>query len=337
MVTGWSPAREFWAHRRVAVTGATGFLGSHLVGYLVELGAEVVILVRDTVPASSVTRRWTGHVGEVHGGVEDQRTMERLLGEYQVQTLFHLAAQSQVEVANRNPVSTFEANIVGTWTALEAARRSPTVTEVLVASSDKAYGDQHSLPYDEAMSLDAVHPYDVSKACTDLLARSYGVTFGLPVVTTRFGNFYGPGDTNWNRLVPGVCRAVIEGRRPLIRSDGTLTRDYIYVVDAALAYLRLAECLDRDPSLGAKAFNFSCESPISVLDLVGRIQATAGTSLEPIVEAKASGEIQHQYLSSALARRLLGWEPAYSMDEALAETLRWYRRELEAGPAPWRQ
>ena len=206
-----------------------------------------------------------------------------------------------------------------------------------MASSDKAYGDQHSLPYDEAMSLDAVHPYDVSKACTDLLARSYGATFGLPVVTTRFGNFYGPGDTNWNRLVPGVCRAVIEGRRPLIRSDGTLTRDYIYVVDAALAYLRLAECLDRDPSLGAKAFNFSCESPISVLDLVGRIQATAGTSLDPIVEAKASGEIQHQYLSSALARRLLGWEPAYSMDEALAETLRWYRRELEAGPAPWRQ
>ncbi len=328
MVAGWVPSKEFWSHRRVAVTGATGFLGSHLVGYLVGVGAEVAVLVRDQLPSTSVSAPWRDRVSEVRGSLEDQKIMERLLGEYQVQSLFHLGAQSQVEIANRNPVSTFEANVTGTWTALEAARRCPTVDQVLVASSDKAYGDQAVLPYDEKMSLDAVHPYDVSKACTDLISRSYHATFGLPVVTTRCGNFYGPGDSNWNRLVPGTCRAVIEGRRPVIRSDGTLTRDYIYIADAALAYLRLAECFAADPSLAGQAFNFSCETPMSVLDLVARIQAVAGTAFEPIVEGKSSGEISHQYLSASKARRVLGWEPAYTMEDALAETLSWYRREL---------
>jgi len=327
----WRPAASFWRHRPVAVTGATGFLGAHLVDLLVGARAEVVVLVRDRVPVSPVSATWLGRVSLVDGAVEDQAVCERLLGEYGVTTVFHLAAQTQVRVANRTPISTFESNIRGTWSLLEAARRSPTVEVVVTASSDKAYGDQPELPYTEEMSLLAVNPYDVSKACADLLAHSYAATWGVPVAVTRCGNFFGPGDTNWDRLVPGTVRAVLEGRRPEIRSDGTPTRDYLYVVDGALAYLRLAEALAEDGSLAGQTFNFSNERPLSVLELTELIQRAAGTSLEPIVLGSASSEISDQWLSATKARKVLGWSPRYELDEALGLTVDWYRGFLDLG------
>ncbi|MGH9122676.1 MAG: NAD-dependent epimerase/dehydratase family protein, partial [Acidimicrobiales bacterium] len=239
---------------------------------------------------------------------------------------------SQVEVANRNPSSTFEANVAGTWTVLEAARRCSTVEQVVIASSDKAYGDQPKLPYTEDMPLLAVHPYDVSKACADMLGRCYAATYAAPVAVTRCGNFFGPGDTNWRRLVPGTIRSVVSGERPLIRSDGSLTRDYLYVLDGALSYLRLAEALAADPSLAGEAFNFSTEHPLSVLELVDLIQKAAGTNLEPEVLGVASHEISHQFLSAAKAREVLAWEPRYTIEEGLAETVEWYRTELFGPP-----
>jgi CDP-glucose 4,6-dehydratase len=327
---GWQPDPEFWRHRPVAVTGATGLLGSHLVGVLAGMGAEVAVLVRDGVPPSPVSAAWQGSVAVVAGSVEDQAVCERLLGEYRAATVFHLAAQTQVGVANRNAVSTFESNIRGTWSLLEAARRSPAVTAVVLASSDKAYGDQPTLPYDEDMPLLAVHPYDVSKACADLLARSYAATWGVPAGVTRCGNFFGPGDTNWERLVPGTVRSVLEGRRPEIRSDGTLTRDYLYVEDGALAYLCLAEALSADPTLAGQAFNFSTEQPVDVLRLTELIQKAAGTALEPLVLGTATSEIQDQWLSAAKARRVLGWSPRHGLEDGLALTVAWYRSFLGA-------
>lgn len=295
---------------------------------LVELGAGVTILRRDRVPMVSLAETWLGEVAVVEGCVEDQAVTERLLGEYEVQTVFHLAAQTQVGVANSNPVSTFEANVAGTWALLEAARRSPRVRQVVTASSDKAYGSQPTLPYDEDMPLLAVNPYDVSKACADLLAVSYHCTWDVPVAITRCGNFFGPGDTNWERLVPGTVRALLRGRRPVIRSDGTPVRDYLYVGDGALAYLCLAEALAHDPSLAGDAFNFSTETPTSVLDLVARIQKVAGTDLDPDVRATATAEIDAQHLSAAKARAKLGWAPRWSLDDALALTVDWYKAEL---------
>jgi len=261
---GWAPEPSFWTQRPVAVTGATGFLGSHLTSQLVDVGADVVVLVRDSTPVTPITTRWIDRVSVVHGSVEDQALMERLLGEYGTQSLFHLAAQSQVGIANRSPMSTWTANILGTCTALEAARRSPAIEQVIIASSDKAYGDQPRLPYDESMPLLARNPYDVSKACADLVATSYWHTFGVPVCITRCGNLFGPGDLNWERIVPGTIRSLLEGRAPVIRSDGTLVRDYFYAVDGALAYLQLAESMMKDPSICGEAFNFSSEAPVSV-------------------------------------------------------------------------
>lgn len=329
----WTVDVGFWRDRPVAVTGATGFLGSHLVGHLVRHGASVVVLVRDDVPPTAITTAWLGDVRVVRGAVEDQSVLERLLGDYEVRTLFHLAAQSQVGVANRNPVATYEANIQGTWAILEAARRSPRVEQIVTASSDKAYGAQPALPYDEEMPLLAVNPYDVSKACADLLAQSYHQTYGVPVCITRCGNFFGPGDQNWERLVPGTIRSLLRGERPVIRSDGTMVRDYLYVADGALAYLQLAEAMAKDASVAGHAFNFSTELPLTVLELVEKLQAAAGTSLEPDILGTASHEIDSQYLSAAKARKVLGWAPTLTMEEALAATVGWYREHLASdGP-----
>jgi CDP-glucose 4,6-dehydratase len=314
----------------VVVTGATGFLGSHLVKLLLELGADVAVLIRDEVPPTPISSSWLTRVSQVRGAVEDQATIERLLGEYGARSVFHLAAQTQVEVANNNPPSTFEANVAGTWCLLEACRRSPDVEQIVLASSDKAYGAQPILPYTEEMPLLATNPYDVSKACADLIAQSYARTYGLPVAITRCGNFFGPGDTNWRRLVPGAIRDVVEGRRPLIRSDGTPTRDYLYIVDGALAYVCLAEALVKDSSAAGETFNFSTETPLSVLALVELIQSAAGTNLEPEIRGTATNEIAHQYLSAAKARERLGWCPAYSIQEAMTETMAWYRELLTA-------
>ena len=327
----WAPDPEFWRDRPVAVTGATGFLGSHVTAHLVEAGAQVVILTRDDVPGTAVSDGWADRVAVVRGSVEDQPVVERMLGDYGVRTVLHLAAQSQVGVANRNPMATYEANVAGTWSVLEAVRRSPTVTAVVTASSDKAYGAQPELPYEEDMPLLAVNPYDVSKACADLISTSYHRTFGVPVCVTRCGNFFGPGDQNWDRLVPGTIRSILRGERPVLRSDGTMVRDYLYVVDGALAYLRLVESMAHDPSVIGEAFNFSTETPLTVLELVAALQAAAGTSLELDIRATATHEIDSQFLSAAKARKVLGWTPTVSVETALVETVRWYRDELARG------
>jgi CDP-glucose 4,6-dehydratase len=241
-----------------------------------------------------------------------------------VDTVFHLAAQAIVGVANRNPAGTLDSNIRGTWSVLEACRRSPLVKQVVVASSDKAYGEQPRLPYDETMSLAGAHPYDVSKACSDLVAQAYARSFGLPVAITRCGNFYGGGDLNWNRLVPGTIRSVLRGERPVIRSDGKYVRDYLYVEDGAEAYLLLARRLAEAEALRGEAFNFSTEAPTSVLELVERILGLMGSTLVPDVRNEATNEIPQQFLSAAKARERLGWRPRYTMDEGLGRTIRWY-------------
>lgn len=328
----WRPSEGFWRHRPVAVTGATGFLGSHLVKLLVGLRADVVILERDRVPLTQVRTTWHDKVAVVHGALEDTSTVERMLGEYGAGTVFHLGAQTQVEVANGNPLSTFESNIRGTWSLLEACRRTGPITAVVVASSDKAYGHQPSLPYTEDMPLLARTPYDASKACADILATTYATTYGLPVAVTRCGNFFGPGDVNWRRLVPGVVRSVLEDERPRIRSDGSPTRDYLYVEDGALANLKLAEALSERADLAGEAFNFSTESPLSVLELVEAIQKAAGTALAPDIEGRAQHEIPHQYLSAAKARAQLGWAAQFALDDALDATVNWYRAVLSASP-----
>ena len=322
------PADRLWVDRPVLVTGGTGFVGSHLCAQLVQAGAIVSVLRRDVEPVTSVQRPWVDRVRWVDGDITDQALLERALGEHEVATVFHLAAQTQVGVANRNPVSTFSSNIAGTWALLEAVRRSPRVDQVVVASSDKAYGEQPALPYTEDMPLLPVHPYDVSKASADLLAGSYHRTWGVPVAVTRCGNFYGPGDTSWSRLVPGTIRSLLRGERPVVRSDGTLVRDYLYVEDGARAYRCLAEAMAARPELAGEAFNFSTETPLTVLDLVARIQAAVGTDVEADVRDEATSEIAAQHLSAAKARDLLGWRPRWSLDDALAATVDWYRAEL---------
>jgi CDP-glucose 4,6-dehydratase len=323
---GGSPA--FWRERPVLVTGATGLVGGALVNRLVELGAEVVCLVRDWVPQSElVSSRLIERVRTVRGNVRDQAVLERVLGEYEVVTVFHLAAQTIVPVANRNPVATFETNVAGTWTLCEACRRSPCIGQVVIASSDKAYGDQIRLPYDEATPLQGRHPYDVSKSAADLVAQSYGITYGLPVGITRCGNFYGGGDLNWSRIVPGTIRSVLRGEPPVIRSDGQSVRDYFYVEDGVAAYMFLAEQLAKSTELHGSALNFSNEDPVTVVDFVARILRAMGSDLQPQIRNEATNEIKDQYLSAALARGL-GWAPRFSLDQGLERTIAWYREAL---------
>ena len=315
-----------WHDRPVFVTGATGLLGGWLVRRLVEEGASVTALVRDWVPRSTLLDTdLLKKVTIVRGDVRDQVVLERSLGEYEIDTVFHLAAQTIVGVANRNPVSTLDTNIRGTWALLEAARRSPLTKAVIIASSDKAYGDHEELPYDEDAALQGEHPYDVSKSCADLIAKMYAVTFGVPVAVTRCGNFYGGGDLNWNRLIPGTIRSALKNERPVIRSDGTLIRDYFYVEDGAAAYMQLAQALHARPELRGEAFNFSNELQVDVLTLAQKILERMKSPLEPDVRAEARNEIQHQWLSAAKARRMLGWAPQFTLDEGLERTIAWYR------------
>lgn len=315
----------FWLDRSVAVTGATGFIGAHVTGALVEAGAVVTILVRDDVPSNDIVDGWRDKVNIVRGACEDAAVVQRMLGEYEVRSVLHLAAQSQVRVANDNPLSTFEANIAGTWALLEGCRRTATVEEVALASSDKAYGSQPTLPYTEDMPLLAHHPYDVSKACGDMLATTYANTYGLNVCITRCGNFFGPGDRNWDRLIPGTYRSLVRGQQPIIRSDGSMIRDYLYAVDGALLYLGLVEAMHEDDSLRGEAFNFSSGRPMSVLEMLALIQESVGTDLEPDILGVATGEIDEQHLSSEKARRVLGWKPQFTIEDALAHTAAWYR------------
>jgi CDP-glucose 4,6-dehydratase len=320
---------NFWQDRPVLVTGASGLVGGWLTRRLVEAGADVVCLVRDWVPRQELMRsNLIEKVTVVRGDLRDRNLLERALGEYEIDTVMHLAAQAIVGVANRNPISTFESNIQGTWNVLEACRRSPGVRSIVVASSDKAYGDQEILPYDEDTPLRGQHPYDVSKSCADLITHSYAKTYDLPVAVTRCGNFFGGGDLNWNRIVPGTIRAVLRGERPIIRSDGHFVRDYFYVEDGAAAYMLLAEQLSSRPELRGQAFNFSYESQVTVLCLVKEILRAMQSPLEPRVLNEASHEIRRQYLSAERARTILGWQPIFTLAEGLARTIPWYRELL---------
>lgn len=319
-------SKKFWRDRPTFVTGATGLLGGWLVRRLVDLEACVTCLVRDWVPASElVASRLIENVHVARGDVQDQALLERALGEAEADCVFHLAAQTIVGIANRNPISTFETNIRGTWSLLEASRRCPTIRQIVVASSDKAYGDWGGKPYEEGMALRAKHPYDVSKSCADLLAQSYYSTFGLPVCVTRCGNFYGGGDLNWNRIVPGTIRSALRQETPVIRSDGKLVRDYFYVKDAVEAYLLLAESMAERAELYGEVFNFSNETPIRVVELSQKILGLMGSSLELDIRATAKQEIGAQCLNASKARTVLGWQPQFSLETGLRETIHWYR------------
>lgn len=320
---------DFWLDRPTFVTGATGLVGGWLVRRLVESGADVVCLVRDWVPQSELLRdRLIDQVKIVRGDVLDQRLLERTLGEYEIATVIHLAAQTIVTIANRNPISTFDTNIGGTWTLLEACRRSPTVGQIILASSDKAYGDHSSLPYDEGTPLQGKHPYDVSKSCADLIAQAYASTYDLPVAITRCGNFYGGGDLNWNRIVPGTIRSILRGNRPIIRSDGKYIRDYFYVEDGAAAYMLLAEKLAEKEDLRGQAFNLSNEIHVTTLEIVEMILRLMNSDHKPDILNEASNEIRHQYLSAVKARKILGWQPLFSLEEGLRRTIEWYEEFL---------
>jgi CDP-glucose 4,6-dehydratase len=311
----------------VLVTGATGLVGGWVIRQLLAADADLVCIVRDWVPRSElVASGLLERIRVVRGDIRDQETMERALGEYEVATVLHLAAQTTVGVANRNPVSTLDTNIRGTWALLEACRRSPTVQQIVIASSDKAYGDQEVLPYTEDTPVRGQNPYDVSKSCADLIGQMYAKTYGLPVCITRCGNFFGGGDLNWNRLVPGTIRSVLRGERPVIRSDGRYTRDYLYVEDGARAYVTLAEQMAAKPTLAGEVFNFSYEQRMTVLELVARLLGVMGSRLEPDVRNEASNEIRDQYLDAAKARRMLGWTPAFTLEAGLRETVDWYTR-----------
>jgi len=317
---------SFWNNRNVFITGCTGLLGSWMTESLYRRGANVVGLIRDLVPGSNLRKLacWD-KINIVRGEVEDYPLLERALNEYEIDTVFHLAAQTIVSIANRAPLATFEANIKGTWNLLEACRRVDTVKQVVVASSDKAYGTHEELPYTEEAPLQGRHPYDVSKSCADLIARSYYETYGLPVSITRCGNLYGGGDLNWNRIIPGTIRSVYNGEVPIIRSDGKYIRDYFYVKDAVEGYLLQAEKTAEEGVKG-EAFNYSDERQADVSELVNLILKLMGEGqIKPRILDQVKGEIKHQYLSSSKARRVLAWEPLYTMEIGLRETIDWYQ------------
>lgn len=316
---------NYWKNKNVFITGATGLVGSWLAERLVKETSNVVCLVRDMIPKSNlVLNGCYNKVTIVNGCLEDYNIIERTLNEYEIDTIFHLGAQTIVGTANRSPLGTFESNIKGTWNVLEVARNSSLVKRIIVASSDKAYGDHDKLPYKEDVPLRGLHPYDCSKSCADLLSQTYYHTYKLPVAIARCGNFFGGGDLNFNRIVPGTIRSVINNERPVIRSDGKYTRDYIYVKDASEAYMLLAQKLD-DKQIQGEAFNFSNEDRYTVLELVNLILAVMGrTDLVPIILNNAKGEITNQSLSAEKAKTALGWYSKYSVEIGLKETIEWY-------------
>lgn len=315
----------YWQDRRVFITGGSGLIGGYLIQKLINFGADVVVLVRDHVPQSLLNQKCLPYVTIVHGDLSDCSKLERILCEYEIQTVFHLAAQTIVPIANKNPLSTFEANIQGTWNVLQACHLVKSVQSIVIASSDKAYGDSSILPYTEDMPLKAVYPYDVSKACADLLAKSYATTFQTPVAVTRCGNFFGGGDLNWNRLVPGTIRSILKKKPPIIRSNGELIRDYIYVEDAVDAYLTLSKALSINPMLRGEAFNFSNATQQTTLDLVYLILDLMEVDLEPQIMGNNSGEILAQYLDSSKAQSMLGWSATYGLESGLMKTIEWYQ------------
>ena len=321
-----------WKHHRVCITGATGIVGSWLVKRLLQEGAYVVTLIRDWDPQSELIRSGAiQHTSVIHGALESYATLERAINEHEIDTVFHLGAQTIVDTALRSPLPTFEANIRGTYNVLEACRvHSDLVKRVVVASSDKAYGEVEILPYTEDMPLNGRHPYDVSKSCADMIAMTYAHIYNLPITVARCGNIYGGGDLNWSRIVPGTIRSVLDDQRPVLRSDGRYIRDYLFVIDAVEAYLLLAEKTPEDCIRG-EAFNFSPEKPMTVLEITLQIQQLMGRiDLEPVILNQARAEIKDQYLDASKAKRTLNWAPQYSQEEGLTETIKWYRDFLGA-------
>lgn len=317
-----------WKDKNVFITGCTGLLGSWLTKALVEREANVVGLIRDMVPKSNLD--WSGfnkRITTVRGSLEDYFLLERVLNEYEIDSVFHLGAQTIVTIANKNPISTFDSNIRGTWNILEACRRSSGIERIILASSDKAYGAQDKLPYNENTPLEGRHPYDVSKSCADLISKSYYDTYQLPVCITRCGNFYGGGDLNFNRIIPGTIRSVLNKKRPIIRSDGSMIRDYFYIEDGVGAYLTLAEHME-NKKIHGEAFNFSNEEPLSVTGIVQKVLNVMKSDLEPIILNESNHEIEKQYLSSQKARYILKWKPFHSMDSGLKKTVSWYKNFL---------
>lgn len=321
---------DFWRGRRVFITGCTGFLGSWLTAALLDRGAAVVGLIRVKEPHSQLVR--TGNIGrieQVPGELLDYELLKQVLVEKEIDTVFHLAGQTIVGVANRDPASTFETNIRGTWLLLEAVRHTPSVRGVVVASSEKAYGEQTSLPYLEDYPLQGRHPYEVSKSCADLIAQSFAHTFGLAIAVTRCSNLFGGGDLNWNRLIPGTIKSVLNGERPVIRSDGSFRRDYLYVADAVRGYLMLAESLTR-PGVRGEPFNLGSGCAVTALEVVRTIVALSGKpELEPVILNEVKNEILDEYLSPEKAKSAIGWRPQYTLAGGLRESMAWYKAFLE--------
>lgn len=316
--------------KNVFVTGATGLLGPWLIKKLLAKQTNVHVLIRDFVPDSLFfTDGLDKKVTISTGDLCDFPLLQRIINEFEIDTVFHLGAQAIVKIANRSPISTFKSNIEGTWNLLEACRLSPWIKRIVVASSDKAYGAQKKLPYTENAPLQGQHPYDVSKSCTDLIAQSYFHTYKLPVCVTRCGNFFGGGDLHFNRIIPETIQAVLLDQPPIIRSNGLFVRDYIYVKDVADAYLTLAEQLG-DPKITGECFNFSTDKPYSVIEIVDEILSLMNaTHLKPIIQNQACNEIPEQHLCSAKARKLLNWQAKYGVQEGLRETIDWYRKTWE--------
>ena len=287
--------------------------------------ADVIAIVRDSVPRTFVEiEGLLPSITVCRGDINDPSLVRRVLAEYEIRTVFHLAAQTIVPIANQSPLSTFETNIGGTWILLEEARLNESIGEVVVASSDKAYGPSAQLPYREDHRLQGRTPYDVSKSCADLIAQAYAATWSANVCVVRCGNLFGGGDRNFSRLVPGVIRDITAGRRPVLRSDGTPVRDYIYAEDAARAYVLLAGAMRTDSSLRGTPFNFSLETPVSALEVVTKILEIMGSDLEPDIQARAGHELQEQYLDASSAHSRLGWQPEISLSEGIRRTVAWY-------------
>ncbi|MGQ0542511.1 MAG: GDP-mannose 4,6-dehydratase [Blastocatellia bacterium] len=320
----------FWTNKNVFVTGASGLLGSWMVEELLKEGAIVTCLLRDWVPGSKlISSETVNKANIVHGNLEDYDLLVRAINEYEIDTVFHLAAQTIVGTASRSAISTFDSNIRGTWNLLEACRICPKLIErVIFASSDKAYGAHDNLPYTEDMALHGRFPYDVSKSCADLIAQSYFHSYGMPISITRCVNLFGGGDLSFNRLVPGTIASALRNERPIIRSNGKFVRDYFYVMNAVEGYMKLAEKMP-DESINGEAFNFGYGEPLSVLELVDEIlRIMDKKSLEPIILNEASNEIVNQYLDCSKAQRMLGWQPRYSREDGLRRTIEWYEQYL---------
>ena len=319
-----------WENKNVFITGGDGFIGGCLAKRFVEKGANVIILVRDIKKQMPYKLfGLEGKVTQVYGSLTDYSVLERVFNEYSIEACFHLAAQPLVQIASKSPLATFDSNIRGTWNLLEACRVTKTIQRMVVASSDKAYGIQKKLPYTEESPLLGLYPYDASKTCTDILARCYFTSYGLPIAVTRNANTYGGGDLNFSRIIPDAIRSILFNEEFVIRSDGTPERDYMYIEDAVSGYITLAENIERDDIKG-NAFNFGTGTPISVINLFSKIALLCGKpDIKPKILGEAKNEIDRQYLAIDKVKEKLNWAPKYTLDQGLKDTIDWYRSYFE--------